>query len=63
VWARRSSWATRSLGGAGGVAAAVVVRAEVVVELAVGEHVPNGDEHRVEFPRFRGHLTAEPSAR
>lgn len=30
------------LGRAGGVAAAVVVGSEVVVELAVGEHVPDG---------------------
>ncbi len=36
-----------TLGGAGGVAATVVVGAEVVVELAGGEHVPDGDEHRV----------------
>src|SRR4051794_36750466 len=36
-----------AFGGAGGVAAAVVVAAEVGVELAGGEHVPGGDEHRV----------------
>src|SRR4051794_10608468 len=36
-----------AFGRAGGVAAAVVVGTEVVVELAGGEHVPGCDEHRV----------------
>jgi hypothetical protein len=38
-----------------GVAFAVVVAAEVVVELAGGEHVPAGDQDRV-FDRAEGFL-------
>ena len=43
----RFEFRDEAFGRAGGVAALEVVAAEVVVELAGGEHVPVGGQHRV----------------